>query len=65
VTHRVVPLMYLLVDRGGVARGTRRSSSTVEGIVGFAYLNVVTQAKSCNYYLFSIDIYTMIRHQSP
>jgi hypothetical protein len=33
MTHHVVPLMYLLDDRGGVGHGTAGRSSTIEGIL--------------------------------
>jgi hypothetical protein len=33
MTQRVVPLMYLLDDRGGVGHGTAGRSSTIEGIL--------------------------------
>ena len=32
MTHRVVPLMYLLDDRGVVGHGTAGRSSTIQGI---------------------------------
>ena len=50
MAHRVVPLMYLLDDRGGVGHGTAGRSSTIQGIQVTASLNklFVPRSYSCD-----------------
>ena len=47
MTHRVVPLMYLLDDRGVVGHGTAGRSSTIQGILDPLRICVTALGKPC------------------